>query len=324
MNPRVRALAGLVWLALVLCPVVARGDALPDGELVGQVTITASAEIRGLARFPEHVFYLFPVYCTTPLAALDGAAPVIPGLFTADEYADRPNYLELHDGRLAAWIPEESICRGSVIYALAREVAAGVELGKLSLTALAEFFAGDPRLLRGEFVFLDDPLVAARGSRLRGVHEVIRVLGVDSSGISIVLDAATYRFVDGSEQTLNLGHTRRPDLPFKPLRPEKIAKYAGSYARWEARHPRDMPEPAIASPRPPEIPVSPGPAQTPVAKVAPATVPAGPVGPMGGDGAGASEPFGRAWVLGIAVGVALLGGIALLLRRRVGGRARNG
>ncbi len=127
------------------------------------------------------------------------------------------------------------------MYALAREVAAGVDLAAMPLAAQQAFFADDPRLFRSDFKFVDNPPYASTGSPLRGVHEVVHALRIEADALVLVLDQATYRFVDGSEQTLKLAHTRRPALPFRPMKPTKVDKYASSFARWALRQPIDPP-----------------------------------------------------------------------------------
>ena len=159
-----RAAAMMVGALCVLGPGVARADDTVPEELLRR-PIEASVELRGLAGAPGYGFYLFPVYCTTPLAALDGPAPLI-SAFMEDEQLGRPNYAELRDGPLAAWIPEGEVCRPSKLYALPRAVAAEVDLPAMSLEALARFFAEDRRVLRGALRLLDDPPEVPPHSRL--------------------------------------------------------------------------------------------------------------------------------------------------------------
>lgn len=232
MNARSRAPAVVLGLALVTSPVVGWTDVFPPEELDG-VQIGVSVEITGLSRFPDHVFYAYPVYCTRGLAAIYE----LQLLWDEEEDGGRPNYIELHDGPVASWLGPRSECPESVLYALARDIAATVDLGAKSPAALDEFFTTDPRLFHASFHFVDRPLYATKGSPLNHVHEVVRVLNIDPYEVSAVVDAATYSFADGTEQTLKLGHTKRPPLPFRALKPEKVAKYAMVNAKWEVKQP---------------------------------------------------------------------------------------
>lgn len=239
-----------VALGLCLCAGVweARGDVMPEEELWGR-EIGARVEIAGVDRFAEHVFFIFPAYCTSALAALDGATLYF---YDQDEFAARPNYLVLRDGPLASWIGGNQSCQGSSIYALAREVAATIDLDAMSLEGLRGFFEGDSRLFRAgsSFQLLDTPLYADKRSPLQQVDEVVRVLRLDAEGgITAVVDTDTYSFADGTTQTLPLAHTRRPPLPFKPLKPAKIAKYVATHAKWLVRQPVTPPP----APRLPEF-----------------------------------------------------------------------
>jgi len=243
MYARSRAPAVVLGLALVTSPVVGWTDVFPPEELDG-VQIGVSVEITGLSRFPDHVFYAYPVYCTRGLAAIYELQLI----WDDEEDGGRPNYIELRDGPVASWLGPRSECPESVLYALARDIAATVDLGAKSPAALDEFFTADPRLFHASFHFVDRPLYATKGSPLNHVHEVVRVLNIDPYEVSAVVDAATYSFADGTEQTLKLGHTKRPPLPFRALKPEKVAKYAMVNAKWEVRQPV---EPAKA-PRLPE------------------------------------------------------------------------
>jgi len=309
-----RAAAMMVGALCVLGPGVARADDTVPEELLRR-PIEASVELRGLAGAPGYGFYLFPVYCTTPLAALDGPAPLI-SAFMEDEQLGRPNYAELRDGPLAAWIPEGEVCRPSKLYALPRAVAAEVDLPAMSLEALARFFAEDRRVLRGALRLLDDPPEVPPHSRLRAVHEVVRVLGVEAgAGIEVVVDAATYRFTDGSEQTLKLGHTRRPALPFAPLGAAKVEAYAAAYARWDAKHP---PEPVVAEVADVkadvkvDVKAADGPVQGSTAVLAEERVAEGAEVAEGEDG----QTGGRGWLLAIVGGVGLVGALGLVRWRR--------
>jgi hypothetical protein len=239
-----------VALGLCLCAGVweARGDVMPEEELWGR-EIGARVEIAGVDRFADHVFLIFPAYCTSALAALDGESLYF---YDQDEFAARPNYLVLRDGPLASWIGGNQSCQGSSIYALAREVAATIDLDAMSLEGLRGFFEGDSRLFRAgsSFQFLDTPLYADKRSPLQQVDEVVRVLRLDAEGgITAVVDSDTYSFADGTTQTLPLAHTRRPPLPFKPLKPAKIAKYVATHAKWLVRQPVTPPP----APRLPEF-----------------------------------------------------------------------
>lgn len=232
----------ILGLALALGPAVAWPDVFPEEELYGDA-IAASTAITGLARFPDHVFYLFPLRCSRALVNLDdgGQALGLEDLKVEDGVDDQPNYAELHDGPIAEWIGPGGPCQETAVYALAREVAAGVDLAAMPLAAQQAFFADDPRLFRSDFKFVDNPPYASTGSPLRGVHEVVHALRIEADALVLVLDQATYRFVDGSEQTLKLAHTRRPALPFRPMKPTKVDKYASSFARWALRQPIDPP-----------------------------------------------------------------------------------
>lgn len=230
MFARSRALAVLIGVALVTRPAIGWADVFPPEELWGGA-VEVSVEVTGLARFPDHVFYVYPVYCTRELAKLLD----VNLLWDDEEDGGRPNYIELRDGPLASWLDRESECTGSILYALARDVAAGVDFDAMSLAALNTFFTEDPRLFHSSFEFVERPLYASKGSPLTAVEEVVRVLAIDPFGISAVVDSATYWFSDGTVQTLKLGHTRRPPLPFRPLKPEKVAKYAMVNAKWEVR-----------------------------------------------------------------------------------------
>lgn len=238
MNARSRAPAVVLGIALVTSPVVAWTDVFPPEELDG-VQIGVSVAITGLSRFPDHVFYAYPVYCTRGLAAIYEQSL----LWDEEEDGGRPNYIELRDGPVASWLGPDSECPESVLYALARDIAATVDLAAKSPAALDEFFTTDPRLFHASFHFVDRPLYATKGSPLNHVHEVVRVLKIDPYEVSAVVDAATYSFADGTEQTLKLGHTKRPPLPFRALKPEKVAKYAMVNAKWEVKQPV---EPAVA------------------------------------------------------------------------------
>ncbi len=237
-----------VWLSLGTGVEEARGDVMPEEELWGRERGGGGA-IAGVDRFAEHVFYVFPAYCTSALAALDGESLYF---YDQDEFAGRPNYLVLRDGPLASWIGGNQACQASAIYALARDVAATIDLDAMPLEALRDFFEGDSRLFRAgrSFKFLDTPLYADKHSPLQQVDEVVRVLRIDAEdGIEVVVDAATYSFSDGTTQTLPLAHTRRPPLPFRPLKPAKVAKYVASHAKWLERLPGAPP----AAPRLPAL-----------------------------------------------------------------------
>ena len=60
----------ILGLALALGPAVAWPDVFPEEELYGDA-IAASTAITGLARFPDHVFYLFQLRCSRALVRLD-------------------------------------------------------------------------------------------------------------------------------------------------------------------------------------------------------------------------------------------------------------
>ncbi len=232
----------ILGLALALGPAVAWPDVFPEEELYGDA-IAASTAITGLARFPDHVFYLFPLRCSRALVRLDHGLEWlgVEDLKVEDGVDELANYAELHDGPIAEWIGPDGPCQETAVYALAREVAAGVDLAAMPLAAQQAFFADDPRLFRSDFKFVDNPPYASTGSPLRGVHEVVHALRIEADALVLVLDQATYRFVDGSEQTLKLAHTRRPALPFRPMKPTKVDKYASSFARWALRQPIDPP-----------------------------------------------------------------------------------
>lgn len=228
---------------LALGPAVAWPDMFPEDELWG-FAVTGRVEVRGVTRFPGHVFYVFPLRCSRALVSLDegGQDLGLSDLEVEDGVDDLVNYGELGDGPLASWVGPNGPCPKSEVFALSREVAATVDLAGMSLAQQAAFFADDPRLFRSKFEFIGSPPYVAKGSPLREVDEVVRVLRIDADALVVVLDETTYRFVDGTEQTVKLGHTRRPpELPFRPLRPEKVAKYASSYAKWEARQPVEPP-----------------------------------------------------------------------------------
>jgi hypothetical protein len=272
MHARSRLVA-LMGLALALSPAVASSDVMPEEELEGMFEIKVSVEMTGLARFPDHVFYLFPAYCTQELNEFRN-------LNRPEWHEDAhegPNYVELRDGDVVSWLGAEGECEKSRMYALARDIAAGIDLNTMSLEKLEEFFLLDDRVFASSFLFVDRPLYADRGSLMRGVHEVVRLLRIDAEDeLVVVLDAATYEFADGTEQTLKLGHTKRPPLPFRPLKPEKVAKYAMVNAKWEARQPAEPPP----APRVPEqLPDPPPPvAEAPAAEGAvEAAVPVEPV-----------------------------------------------
>jgi hypothetical protein len=232
----------VLGMMLALGPAVAWPDTFPEEELDGDA-ITAGVEIHGLARFPDHVFYLFPLRCSRALVNLDdgGQALGLEDLKVEDGVDDQPNYAELHDGPIASWIGGGGPCQETAVYAMAREVAATVDLAAMPLLAQQAFFADDSRLFRSDFKFVHNPPYASKGSPLRGVHEVVRALRIEADALVLVLDEATYYFVDGSQQTLKLAHTRRPDLPFRPMKPTKIEKYASSFAKWELRQPTEPP-----------------------------------------------------------------------------------
>ena len=240
----IRVGAALVFgLVLALGPVVARTDMFPEEELYG-FEIAGDVEITGLSRFPEHVFYAFPLRCTRALVGLEegGIALGNEDLKVEDGKDDQANFAVLQDGPLEAWIGGGNPCQQTRLFALGREVAAGIDLAAMPLATLQTFFAEDSRLFRSDFVFLGNPPYANTGSPLRGVAEVVRVLRIEPDALKVVLDETTYRFEDGTEQTVKLGHTKRPpELPFRALKPAKVEKYASSYAKWEARQPVELP-----------------------------------------------------------------------------------
>lgn len=352
----IRVGAPLVFgLVLALASVMARPDMGPEEELYGD-EISGTVEITGLSRFPEHVFYAFPLVCTRALVGLEegGEDLGLDDFKVVDGADEKANFAALQDGPIADWIGAGGPCQVTSLYAMGREVAAGVDLAAMPLAALQTFFAEDPRVFRSDFKFVDNPPYASTGSPLRSVHEVVRVLRIEAQALVVVLDEATYSFADGTVQTLKLAHTRRPELPFRPLKPAKVEKYASSYAKWEARQPLEPP-PA------PKLPVlededevgveAPAGAvvETPVveAPVVAAPVVAAPVvaAPVVGtpvvaapvvaapvvageveveeeadEVVEAAEPrpfLRRAWPLGIAVVVGV--GAAIALRRRPGG-----
>lgn len=239
---RGRAIVG-GCLVLALGPVVARSDMFPEEELYG-FEISTSAEIVGLSQFPEHVFYLFPLRCTRALVGLDegGVGLGNEDLKVEEGLDDQPNYAVLQDGALDSWIGEHNPCPASGLYAMGREAAAGVDLAAMSLEAQQTFFADNRRVFRSEFKFIDRPQYANTGSPLRAVHEVIKVLRIDEYGIKAVIEEVSYRFEDGTEQTVKLAHTKRPpELPFRAMKPAKVAKYESAYAKWLARQPSAPP-----------------------------------------------------------------------------------
>lgn len=350
MPPHLRAAA--VWLALVTCPAVASGDALPYDELTER-PIDVTVELSGLAQFPDHVFYLYPSRCTTALGALDSEGPEFV-LSRPELRDDHDDYRELHDGPLAAWLSQSNYCASSRIYALARSIAEEIDLDAMTPVARQQFFDEDPRLFHAALALPDEIQALSKYSRLRGLHEVLRVSRISASGLNIVVDAATYRFAGGIEQTLRLAHTQRPALPFKPLGQDKLDRYAAAFAAWEARQPATPPSPPRL-PAPPEKPTQ----QTPAADLPVATPPAEPARtpvatsptepvatspalapsslasaepgssdpppepplPDPEDIAGAvGPPTGRSWPrwAAIAVGLALLSALALAYRRRRG------
>lgn len=229
--------AGVLGVGLVLGSLVARSDMGPEEELFGDA-ITASVSIGGIGQFPGHVFYLFPLRCSRALVSLEegGEELGVDDVKVIDGVDDQPNFAVLQDGPIDSWVGGGDPCQISSVYAMDRDMAAGIDLASKTLAEQQAFFADDPRLFRTDFKFVDNPPYAGTGSPLRSVHEELRVLRVDAEALVIVLDEATYRFVDGTEQTLKLAHTRRPELPFRPLKPEKIAKYASSFGKWETRH----------------------------------------------------------------------------------------
>ncbi|MCY1058481.1 hypothetical protein [Nannocystis sp. SCPEA4] len=286
-----------VGMSLATCLVTARADVMPEAEYDGQ-EIDAVTELSGASRFPDHVFYVFPAYCTQALAKFtaslesgDGEPEIDPLFYYDDKYDDRPNYLVVSDGTLPRWTSGKTPCISSTLYSLAREVAAGIDLDNMQLAEMHRFFTEDPRVFRSTFEFQDSPLYAAKYSRLRTVHEVVRILRVGPSEIVTVLDAATYRFDDGTEQTLRLAHTDRPALPFKPLKPEKIDKYAGKYARWEARQALE-PLPA------PLLPVSDDPAEPPASPTADETAGSEPHAAAPTAGTSTADPVASAQAAG--------------------------
>ena len=347
----IRVGAALVFgLVLALGPVMARPDMGPEEELFGD-QISGTVEITGLSRFPEHVFYAFPLRCSRALVGLEegGEDLGLDDLKVVDGVDDQANFAVLQDGPIADWIGVGGPCQATSLYAMGREAAAGVDLAAMPLAALQTFFAEDPRLFRSDFKLLDNPPYASTGSPLRSVDEVVRVLRIEAQALVVVLDEATYSFADGTVQTLKLAHTRRPELPFRPLKPAKVEKYASSYAKWEARQPLEPPPapklpvdeyevgveaPAVAVA---EVPVAEVPAVAAPVVAAPvvaapvvgtpvvaAPVVAAPVVVVEAveeeDEVEAAEarPFlRRAWPLGIAVVVGV--GAAIALRRRPGG-----
>ena len=239
----IRVGAALVFgLVLALGPVMARPDMGPEEELFGD-EISGTVEISGLSRFPEHVFYAFPLRCSRALVGLEegGEDLGLDDLKVVDGVDDQANFAVLQDGPIADWIGAGGPCQATSLYAMGREAAAGVDLAAMPLAALQTFFAEDPRLFRSDFKLLDNPPYASTGSPLRSVDEVVRVLRIEAQALVVVLDEATYSFADGTVQTLKLAHTRRPELPFRPLKPAKVEKYASSYAKWEARQPLEPP-----------------------------------------------------------------------------------
>ncbi|MDC0716458.1 hypothetical protein [Nannocystis bainbridge] len=239
----------LLWLmALTSCLTTARADSMPEEELYG-FELTAVTELSGLSRFPEHVFYVYPAACTETMARFTGwleTGDENPALEYQYSYSSRkddlPHYFVVGDGEVPEWIGDGAPCIPSVLYALARDVAATVDLAPMTLAQLHKFFTEDPRLFRSSFEFQRSPLYANNGSPLRAVRELVRVLHIGPDEIVAVLDSTTYRFEDGTEQTLKLAHTKRPpSLPFKPLKPDKLTKYADKYAKWEARQPLEPP-----------------------------------------------------------------------------------
>ncbi|MDC0666157.1 hypothetical protein [Nannocystis radixulma] len=288
-----------VGMSLATCLMTARAEVMPEAEYDSQ-EIDAVTELSGVSRFPDHAFYVFPAYCTQALAKFsaslesgDDEPEIDPLFYYDDKYDGRPNYLVVSDGTLPRWTSGNTPCISSTLYSLAREVAAGVDLENMPLAEMHRFFTEDPRVFRSTFVFQDSPLYAAKYSRLRTVHEVVRILRVGPSEIVTVLDAATYRFDDGTEQTLRLAHTDRPGLPFKPLKPEKIDKYAGKYARWEARQPLEPP-PA------PRLPVSDDPVEPPASPTADETAGSEPQAAPPAAGTSTADPVASAQGTGTA------------------------
>lgn len=351
----IRVGAALVFgLVLALGPVMARPDMGPEEELFGD-QISGTVEITGLSRFPEHVFYAFPLRCSRALVGLEegGEDLGLDDFKVVDGVDDQANFAVLQDGPIADWIGAGGPCQATALYAMGREAAAGVDLAAMPLAALQTFFAEDPRLFRSDFKLVDNPPYASTGSPLRSVHEVVRVLRIEAQALVVVLDEATYSFADGTVQTLKLAHTRRPELPFRPLKPAKVEKYASSYAKWEARQPLEPPpaptmpvdeyEVGVEAPAGDEVPAV-AVVEAPAVAVVEAPVVAAPVvaAPVVGtpvvvapvvaapvvvveaveeeDEVEAAEarPFlRRAWPLGIAVVVGV--GAAIALRRRPGG-----
>ena len=347
MSPRLRAAA--VWLTLATCPAAAGGDALPYDEL-SERPIDVTVELTGLAQFPDHVFFLYPSSCTTALGALDVEGPEYV-LSRPELRGDHDDYRELHDGPLDAWLSQGNYCANSRIYALARSIAGGIDLDAMTPVARQQFFDRDPRLFHAGLALPDEIQALSKYSRLRGLHEVLRVSRLSASGLTIVVDAATYRFAGGIEQTLRLAHTQRPALPFKPLRQDKLDKYAAAFAAWEARQPANPPTaPKLPAPADkldeapvdntlplPDLPAEPAkdppvitpaepaartPAVAPSAAPPPADPPPDlPPDPPLSDREDRSETSGmlaRRWPLAavIALGVALLAGVALARRHR--------
>lgn len=348
MSPRLRASA--VWLALATCPTAASGDALPYDEL-SERPIDVTVSLTGLAQFPGHVFYLYPSRCTAALGALDveGSEYV---LSNPELRGDHDDYRELHDGPLDAWLSQSNYCANSRIYALARSIAGRVDLDAMTPVARQQFFDADPRLFRAGLDLPDAVQALSKYSRLRGLHEVVRVSRLTASGLTLVVDAATYRFAGDIEQTLRLAHTQRPALPFKPLSQDKLDKYSAAFAAWEARQPAGpasapmLPTPAEKPDETPDddpavpptepasdLPVDTPPADRPTAThhepaalgsvVAPSAAPApsdpppDPPVPNRKDMFDESGPSSTRWSVtaGIALVVALAG-LALARRRR--------
>lgn len=243
-----RAIVGAVGLFVATCPALVRGDAAPYDE-ESERPVEVSLELSGLAQFPEHVFYLYPTRCTDALAALDvdGAEEV---LKRSELLGSRDDFLELRDGPLAAWLADSNYCASSRIYALARSVAAEVDLAAMDPVARSSFFEEDHRLFRPDLELPSDILAVSKYAKLRSVHEVLRVRRITAAGVSLVIDAATYRFVDGTEQTLRLAHTRRLMVPFSPFAQARLDKVAAAFAAWEARQPAQPPKaPLLPAPR---------------------------------------------------------------------------
>ena len=82
----------VLGMMLALGPAVAWPDTFPEEELDGDA-IAAGVEIHGLARFPDHVFYLFPLRCSRALVNLDdgGQALGLEDLKVEDGVDDQPN-----------------------------------------------------------------------------------------------------------------------------------------------------------------------------------------------------------------------------------------